>query len=696
MRVIMQKCDVILQRWLVTCLCLICGFVLTAKGYAESWQVKLPVQLNQPSPHQLIPIPKSQQYFLFNHSGDIHFLDTQPLDAEPFVSQPVLSLKQQLNNEHIELMSVALHPSFSMESKQGYNTFYVAYKAPFNPQSATVRLAQQSSNSKFDIVISEWVYLKHSGQVANNSQREIFRIATNSDNFSVKHLSFNPYVKPWQDDYGLLHVLLSQIDNESAPIFSGSLLRINPAPFGLKQYTVPMGNPYQQKSNILPEVVLYNINKPQTLYWQKSSHHDLLIHQRDETQGFASSVSLGDNMLAVKPEYRYPISQKEGHAKELHYFGSNKVDASPVYLALDGQAKELVKLSFVDNTQQLEPAKLLEKPLKMVNAKLLGVYENLAVLYTVSNQALHFITLQAHSEESDVVSLNDEFTAEQSRTSAGLGPFFYLTLFIFIVLAVWLNREAIIEAHAKRKIRQQFGNASINDGFVCLYKRHNEEIAVSLNSNNIVLSEMLLNQQVISQVDAKHNAFTNDTECDVKGVFNREYHLKMYGKRVRQIQLQLTDNKGKKYLVCPYFRIGDQRYTKLHFKPSLALLLDFQWQISALINPNNTPERKPEVVLEPEALKPVNKVTSEPSPISEPSVSVTSEQVSTLNTLERDTPDNSVGIVEESVSNVRVDIQDTKIIDALEKLVKLHQQGFIDDTEFSQAKSKLLQSLVDP
>ena len=155
-------------------------------------------------------------------------------------------------------------------------------------------------------------------------------------------------------------------------------------------------------------------------------------------------------------------------------------------------------------------------------------------------------------------------------------------------------------------------------------------------------------------------------------------------------------NKGKKYLVCPNFRIGDQRYTKLHFKPSLALLLDFQWQISALINPNNTPERKPEIVLEPEALKPANKVTSEPSPISEPSVSVTPEQASTLNTLEGDTPDNSVGIVEKSVSNVRADIQDTKIIDALEKLVKLHQQGFIDDTEFSQAKSKLLQSLVDP
>ena len=47
--------------------------------------------------------------------------------------------------------------------------------------------------------------------------------------------------------------------------------------------------------------------------------------------------------------------------------------------------------------------------------------------------------------------------------------------------------------------------------------------------------------------------------------------------------------------------------------------------------------------------------------------------------------------IEESINTGLID---TELVNALEKLVRLKQQGFLSSEEFSQAKAKLLKNLI--
>lgn len=669
-------------------ICMLLLLCFSSQSFAQSIQAKLPKQLSSLSSERFVQIPNQSSFFAFNASGDIYLLDVEEKRELIVYPTPIISLKQSLSVDNATLFAVALHPSFSLAGKAGSGTFYTAHRVPFDEKSSTVRLAQQASRNAYDIVVSEWIYLSHSKQVAENSKRELFRIASNDSEFDVKQLSFNPHLKPWQENYGILHVLLGSSGNNDSAIFSGSVLRINPTPFGLKQYTVPINNPYNQHSDIANEIALYNIEQPTVLVWQKNSHHDLLVHHYKNASPVVSSLSFGDNLKAVKPEYQFSLNDKATFSK-LHYLAPNKLDSSPTYLTLDHDRAALDRVSFVDNKQHIEPSDLLGDGGLPANTVLLKVAESFIALYSVSDQVLMLMNyLPTVSAE--------KATVEQNKVSESKnGPFLYLTFIILVTLILWLNREKIAEENAKRKIRQQYARVEIIDGEVCLYNRHEETIAKRLNPRNIVVSELLLNQQIVNQVNAEELPFTNDVDADIKGVFNREYHSKMYGKRVRQVQLQLLDSKGKKYLICPYFRIGDQRYTKLHFKPSLALLIDFQWQISGIINPNSTPERKKEIIPDEAALKPAKLQVQRPALARKvPRENKAETPVAKVLSQEQSKPLDGVSDGEKS-KPVNKEVQDTKIVDAIEKLVKLHQEGFLDDDEFANAKAKLLQSLVD-
>ncbi|QOL26197.1 SHOCT domain-containing protein [Thalassotalea sp. LPB0316] len=673
---------------------LLCSVLLLTNYPAQAitWQVKLPEYLSTINTKQLIKVPQQERFFAFTQTGEIYLLGVEESSELVVHHQPILNLQQALAVESVDLLAVALHPSFSTDGQAGHTTFYTAQRIPFERQSGAVRLAQQSDKNIYDVVVTEWVYLAHSQAVAVNSKRELFRIASSNRDFGVEQLSFNPHIKPWQDNFGLLHVLLSASKSATSPLYSGSLLRINPTPFGLKQYTVPINNPYKQQSNLIDELVLHNIEQPKALVWQKNSHNDFLLHHYHQGHPVVSSVGLGENMLAIKPEYQFFIKDKQLFSG-LHYFSTNQLDTSPTYLTTRNDNNQLSHVSFVEQQAKLANSSLLDNVTIPRNSHLIKVAEPIMALYAKSERLLTVVNYQlAQGAQQSEVSIGD---VETHRN----GLFLYLTFAILISLIIWLNREKLIEEHAKRKIRQQYGKVSIIDGEISLYNRHQETIALTLASQDIASSELLLNQQRVNLVDRQANPFSNETETEVKGAFNREYHLKMYGKRVRQVQLCLTDKQGKKYLICPYFRIGDQRYTRLHFKPSLALLIDFQWQLSTLINPQATPERKKEIVPDKSCLKPATQIpqsgqSNQQLPFNKTDKEDIAEQPVSKQQTSTDTSPPQEQKLNDQLEKLS-DVQDTKIIDALEKLAKLHQQGFIDDAEFLSAKTKLLQSLVD-
>ncbi len=61
-------------------------------------------------------------------------------------------------------------------------------------------------NSKYDLVVNEWQLLSDGKQADSASKREIIRIASPAKTTFIQQLSFNPYLKPWQDDF--VHCLL--------------------------------------------------------------------------------------------------------------------------------------------------------------------------------------------------------------------------------------------------------------------------------------------------------------------------------------------------------------------------------------------------------------------------------------------------------------------------------------------------------
>lgn len=636
-----------------------------------------------------VAVPKQQSFFTYSPEGDIHVIDEQGLNQKP-----LLSLREALKQPRLSLFDVVLHPSFSDKSKAGYGTFYTAYRIPYESTSATVRVGDHQNANLYDVVVSEWVYLNHNQEAAPNSRRELFRIATNDSTFKVEQLAFHALLQPWQEEFGYLHILLSASEQIDSPLFNGSLLRVDPKPFGLKQYTIPMSNPFLQDVSVNKEIVLHGLGQPTAIAWQRNSHHDFLIHHRIGTKSMISSLSLGESIRGVNDDYRFVLS-KDIELSQIKYFKTHPVNASPLYLMLNDSSSELQTLSFGRQGAKVENADLtfvdeVETPL--TELVLIDISDKQLSFYHSQNQAI--MSVRYESTSADEASAQND-TKAQLKKKSPMGLFVFLTIIIMIALMVWLNRERIIESHAKRKIRRQYGKVEFIDGLVCLYSRHQEEPTVKISPELIKQSEVLLNQNVVNTLDTLDAPFNDEQEALLKGTFNREYHLKMYGNRVRHVQLILTDINDKKFVVCPYFRIGDQRYTKLHFKPSLVLLVDFQWQLSKAINPTKTPERKAEIIPDEEALKPAKVVSvTRKRPAVKPQAPVQTRHTNgntQVKVAEQSAPPASVNQTDTKLA----DVQDTKIIEALEKLVQLHQQGVLDDDEFTKAKRKLIQSLVD-
>jgi hypothetical protein len=293
--------------------------------------------------------------------------------------------------------------------------------------------------------------------------------------------------------------------------------------------------------------------------------------------------------------------------------------------------------------------------------------------------------------------------------------FIYYALLAFVSLTlvgagVYLFK--IKKVSAKKLVRKQYASLKLNESNqqVFLYHRHKKTADATVEVLDIVNSSVLLNEKSICLINCDEKyGFSNEKEQDLRAIFTKEHIEKMVDGKLRQITLQLVDKQKHSYAICLYMRKGSDRITKKSYGVVIDDLVDWCWFIAQQINPNNTEKRKviekskvsekslkhknKEVLLHHQAaaVKPAPQDTKGDS--EGDSEEIKSEAISMPK--ENEVDNNKSKRTHHSETHKESSTVDTELVNALEKLVDLKQQGFLTTEEFSQAKAKLFESLLD-
>ena len=132
-------------------------------------------------------------------------------------------------------------------------------------------------------VISEWTVNNPGAFPFKGKSRELFRINMVSGAHGVQEFAFDPYAKPGDKNYGLLHIGIGDGSSVqlgypslvgSAENALGSIFRIDPRgnDSANKQYGIPPSNPFANDDNpkVIKEIYAYGFRNPHRLSWTKS------------------------------------------------------------------------------------------------------------------------------------------------------------------------------------------------------------------------------------------------------------------------------------------------------------------------------------------------------------------------------------------------------------------------------------------
>jgi len=326
---------------------------------------------------------------------------------------------------------------------------------------------------------------------------------------------------------------------------------------------------------------------------------------------------------------------------------------------------------------------------------------------------------------------------------------------ISLVLGFFLYKRS---NNTKTILRQQYSRFEyvIATKRINLFRRHHSDFQSSILVKDIISSEVLLNDEVINSVTVDNKDFFYCTsESYLRRCFSAEHRFKMVDGKERSIRLIITDTSNEQYPIFLYYRKGNQRLTRDSYELVIEHLIDWHWQLSQILHPSLTPKR---IIPSNTAQVSANLVTKSKNGTNVEKAKVddktrdktTVQEVSTASTNEKQTlpekmkqtQDNTSTNVNETEtetetetkkttaqqsmqpeqekqtstqqsntlseplpSSIKHEVQkqalaqkqsstDTALVNALEKIVKLKQEGFLSDNEFQQAKQKLLSDLA--
>jgi hypothetical protein len=659
--------------------CLLNSLSAVAEEYQLDILAQLPT-LSGANNIAIIPLPIESnnkfQYLLADETGELSLLNGSEL-----LSLARLPLSNQATNQQIKLTALVLHPSFALADQYGYQTFFTAHIEPTKTNNNVARLTQLTNATPlpFDTVITQWKYNSSVPKKIDIKQRrEVLRIAVPTATHQIQQIAFNPFNKVWHDDYGLLHIALSEnkVVDESAnkaPLYSGVVLRIDPKKFGLRNYRIPSDNPFMNVSNINKEAFILGAKNITSFSWSKQHHDALLVqHIYDGAHNVAVAKKGTDWRATYQKNLAFPLkSNKPLKVKIIQYQGQKlkTLVGSTLFLSNNAKSWQLAKLNTAIfgsfNSETLSPSNDVSLFFDQAGEPLL--------LDSTKKQLLSINTHQLITKNNNNIESKTDQNEQPSRIYDKL-----LLAFFTLILAVTFYRLRPKRKTAEAKLRSQFARFELDETqtTLSLYKRHQTEIYTQLTIADIVKSEVFLNDKNIKIIN-KYNGYSEQRENQIRLSLLQVHRHKLIEDEIRQVNLSLTDKNDKKHVVCLYLRKGNQRLTKEKYLDTLEKIIDWNWFIASQLNPEATEIRKAKV---PVAKKVVQNIPSKPK-----KNSVTKEEPERVK-------QNSLKKTTAELHDIAVN--DSELIDALDKLVNLKQQGFLTDEEFSLAKAKILLNMT--
>jgi hypothetical protein len=680
--------------------CLFNSLFAAAEEYQLEVLAKLPT-LSAEKNITLIPLPiendKNKQYLLADETGELSLLSDAHL-----LTLLRLPLSDQTSEMQVRLTDLILHPSFSLAGKVGYQTFFTAHIEPTKTNNNVARLTQLKNPTTlpFDTVVTQWKYDSTAPNVIDVEQRrEVIRIAVPTATHQIQKIAFNPYNKVWHDDYGLMHIALSESkpDDSSAtktPLYSGVILRITPEKFGLRNYMVPNNNPFVKTSDINKEIFILGAKNIKSFSWSKQYHDALLVqHIDDGTHKVAVAKKGTDWRETYQNKLVFPFESKiASNTKILTYSGRKlkTLIGNILYLSKNTKNWQLAKLNTTpessDTTKELtEKAtnQLFTKEELDPQSELSLFYDHMGeplLLDHTKKQLLSIITMNQLKLDSDNSVQAEGALADKPNTENNNAYGKMLFILLIIVLSVVFYQLRPKRNAAKIKLRNQFARFELDDKKTTLsfYKRHLSMIDSQLPIADIVKSEVFLNDNSINIINEDTgNGFNEQRENQMRLAFTQAHRHKIIDKEIRQVSLYLTDKNTEIHAVCLYLRKGNQRLTKAKYFDTLETAIDWSWFIANQLNPTDTSIR---TVKETVINKPKEEAHIKP-------------KISPVDIKELETKETE--IIKQTQEELHdIAVHDSELINALDKLVNLKQQGFLTDEEFSLAKAKILSDMT--
>jgi len=700
-----------------------------AYSNGESYQLTKVAQLahqliSQPNWQQLIANPSNkQQHFVIRESGQVYLIDDDKIKPKAILD---MSVFQQTDSSLFKLTAIELHPNFSLRDQVGYSTFYTAHIETINSNSKTKRLQERGDELQlsFDAVITEWKFSSVNHQKVDvNTKREVLRIGVPDNSMVIKQMSFSPYIKSWNDNFGLLHVALNGEDKWSQPLYSGVILRIDPTEFGLRSFTVPDNNPYLKNSEINDAIYLLGGQEIQQFIWPgKNSEYILVSHKYNNEYLLSLTDGWDDWRDSVSKQVLY---QSDEAVQDILMYHGRELPLLRSKLLLLRQKEQhwfvdSLAFNFSDN-KSIRDEKNPQAVWKFtsqqlpINSKVLFSRNHYGELYLLDKtiSVLFRLTQQALASESSAVDSREKNTIEPPSSNNRI--FILLSIFSLMILGIMYNWFKRGGNSVKSIVRQQFASFELSKSSqqIGLYHRHQDSTETIIDVVDIVSSEIKLNEHNIIDINAElGHGFNNDKEQDLRALFVKEKIEKMVDGKVRQISLLLTDKQKNSYTVCLYMRKGSNRITKKHYIQVVNELIDWCWFIGERLNPDEFNKRKVKSIVLPNDKADINASNNKTSlhnqaaairPVKHQMDNasrtlVTDEHFPILNVVNQEKNLAELAGDKNSENHRRTHEKNTintELVDALEKLVSMKQQGFLTMDEFSKAKEKLLKGLLE-
>jgi hypothetical protein len=380
-------------------------------------------------------IGDKNQYFIATKAGVIYQLNNNEIAQSAF-----FDLKLALENPSIiALTAITLDPSFSYRDRDGYHTFYTAHTEASQNTRSKLSPKNIKINLPFDAVIMRWQISSVRNTIPRLiQQHEVMRIAISGQQENIRQLSFNPYLAPWHNDFGLLFIALARSDAlKNEALYDGAILRIKTEKQGLNNYTIPADNPFTNTADIHNEIVFIAGQNTEHFDWIKNSAPNLLVQFNQPDANVLITANIGDDWRKAIPQAQMKkhLPADNTQRKTLLYHGREQEN-------LRGKA---LYLREVENSWQLQtivlPAVLTsEDKSQDIHHKLIKPNANETAKFSLHQSHNGEILLLEHNQQRlytiqvpEIVSRKTALTNNALSTSNNNSTFALMFLLSFIV-----------------------------------------------------------------------------------------------------------------------------------------------------------------------------------------------------------------------------------------------------------------------